>query len=160
MSLLPCFPSFGGSRRFQIGRRGFGVVFLALSTLALGSCSGRPRLYPAHGKLLVDEEPATGAVLVFNPVDTTNPKLVRPYGHVDQEGSFTLSSFKQNDGAPAGDYIVTVQWRRKRKSPFEPDGPDKLQGRYADIHQSDLHIHLDAKPNDLEPIRLTSPAKK
>lgn len=130
---------------------------LALTALTLGSCSRKPALYPVHGKVFVDDQPATGALVVFNPADAAGP--LRPYGQVDQAGAFSLSSYNLNDGAPAGEYVVTVQWRRRRANPFESDGPDKLNGRYTDASKSDLKVRIEAKPNDLEPIHISTGSK-
>jgi hypothetical protein len=49
-----------------------------------------------------------------------------------------ISTYRQNDGAPAGEYRVTLQWMQPE--PPRPNGPpagfsplhDKLEGKYRD----------------------------
>ena len=52
---------------------------------------------------------------------------------VQSDGSFHLTTFATRDGAPVGDFALTVTWpgpRVKGQGEDEP-GPDRLQQRYA-----------------------------
>ena len=90
-----------------------GGRFIAVALLALAVSSCAKKVYPVHGQLFVDDRPAAGAIIELNPVGATRD-AARPFGHVDAAGAFTLSTFASNDGAPPGEYTVTIQWRRRR----------------------------------------------
>ena len=47
-------------------------------------------------------------------------------------GSYSLSTYDENDGVPAGDYFVTVTWGVDGR-----DDEDKLRGRYAEPGRSE-----------------------
>jgi hypothetical protein len=90
-------------------------------------------------------QPATGAVVVLHPTlgDDKLQKL-RPYGTVDSAGVYTLNCYGQGDGAPAGEYLVTVTWEVGESSSGSEDPeaapivPDRLGGKYCDPQQSEL----------------------
>jgi hypothetical protein len=95
------------------------------------------------------KEPATGALVVFHPAssgDATNP--LRPTATVGEDGSFVLSTYKPEDGAPAGDYSVTIVWLEKpAKSLTGTENRslaiDRLKGRYADAKAAKLKAHIE-----------------
>src|SRR5206468_35759 len=80
---------------------------------------GRRPVYPVSGKVLVQGRPAAGAQLTFHPVGENGPNAIRPVAHVDDQGNFRLTSYKEGDGAPAGEYRVTVQWFRAVPDPSQ-----------------------------------------
>ncbi len=111
---------------------GAGVV-----SVLLASCggSGRPPVYPVSGSLKVKGAPATGAFVVFHPRGEQDRRALKPHGRVGLDGTFRLTTFDTNDGAPEGEYAVTVVWPAEA-GPHSPDpgetGPDRLGGRFAD----------------------------
>jgi hypothetical protein len=92
-----------GSLRRLIATLLLGVLLLNLA------CGGRNSVYPVSGKVLFDGKPAEGAVVQFHPKNKSG-KVVVPVGRVGADGTFRLTSYKQDDGAPAGEYTVTVFW--------------------------------------------------
>jgi hypothetical protein len=133
----------------------------ALSAVALvcASCarSDRPAVYPAQGKIFYEGKPAANALVILHPVNN-DPKLesVRPLAHVEPDGSFKLTTFDNGDGAPAGDYVITVDWREKT-APVEgaPPGRSLLPPRYSNPQLSQLHVQIREGANELEPLKLT-----
>jgi len=106
-------------------------------------------VHPVKGKLTVSGKPAVGAFVLFTPVnepaDAPDP---RPRANVEEDGSFSLSTYGENDGAPVGDYIVTVSWE-------DPDThDDKLKGRYSDPATSKLRAKVIEGQNELPPFQL------
>src|SRR5437879_271898 len=88
------------------------VALFAVCCLMIGGCSRNAGdATPVVGQLTVDGKPASAAVVTFHPVSATNPDAPRPTGRVDSEGRFQLTSSAAGDGAPPGDYKVTVTWR-------------------------------------------------
>src|SRR5262249_4117417 len=121
------------------------------TALMVCSCGdGRKQCFPASGEIYVDGKPAPDAIITLFPVDGSDPKSVRPFGMADETGAFRISSYVQGDGAPAGEYIVTLEWRERSgllKNNFE--GPDRLKGKYADRTKSTLRVTIEKKSNDL-----------
>jgi hypothetical protein len=107
----------------------------------------------------VNGQPAGKAlVTLFATTDLEPGKptpVLRPQGWTDAEGRFQLSSYPHamNDGAPAGDYHVTITWPAPH-SGFGM-GPDKLGGKYAKADSSGLTAHIDEKTNVLAPFELS-----
>ena len=60
-----------------------------------------------------------------------------PQAVTDTNGEFHLTSYNADDGAPDGDYVVTIEWRERTglmKQDFE--GPDRLGGAYAKMEKT------------------------
>jgi hypothetical protein len=110
---------------------------LVLAVLSAGCSGGRKPLFPASGQVLYQgKEPALGAFVVFHPVGAATEEALRPYGYVQKDGSFSLTTYKKDDGAPEGEYGVTIVWQRSDEKVLDREkrgnGPDLLQGRYGD----------------------------
>ena len=127
------------------------AVAAACLVLAAGCGDGRPRVYPTTGKLTVGGKPAEGAVVMLM---SAGGGLYTPSGTVGSDGAFSLTTFLPNDGAPAGEYKVAVTWRPAKKTAMDPDGPDKLGGKYADANNSKLTAKVEAGPTSLPPIAI------
>lgn len=84
------------------------VPLLALSALSLfivGCGSGTPSTVPVSGTLVFEDGKAVaGASLRF--VNALGGR--ESSGYTGKDGSFTLSTFSQDDGAIPGDYTVVV----------------------------------------------------
>lgn len=149
-------PSLAADRRADslIGAR---CALLAVA-MAVCGCSakkieGRKDVFPARGKLWVDGQVAKGALLVLHPTDPTG-QVEHPFAHVESDGSFALSTYQGRDGAPAGDYIATIEWRVPRHPGEEGPWPNALPERYAKPATSDLRVHIAQGSNELPPIIL------
>jgi hypothetical protein len=125
----------------------------ALLALLLSSCGkGRKALYPVTGRVLDgDNQPATGALVIFHPVGADDQDPNKPRAYVDDQGSYTLTTYEKDDGAPAGKYVVTVEWRPKKQQPFGPAPEDRLRGRYSNPKTSKLRAEVKEGPTQLEP---------
>lgn len=92
------------------------VVFAAV--FAVGCEAGKPEVVPAGGQVVFKKStPAAGALVVFHPADQTLEKRIggKPFAKVKDDGTFALTTYAEGDGAPEGDYGVTVDWRGKAK---------------------------------------------
>lgn len=120
------------------------------------SCSGRKPVFTVRGQVLdAGGKPAAGAVVVFHPVAGGDKEVLKPVGRVDEKGNFTLTTYAEGDGAPAGEYAVTVTWPAPRRTPLDPEGGDRLQGRYANPETSKVRFTVESKPDQEVPtIRL------
>ena len=85
--------------------------------------------FPTHGTITFDGKPLAGAVVTFHPADPTILRPVRADGITAEDGSFTLSAYTANDGAPIGKYRVTVVMRHPgldvQGQPFVNPLPEK-----------------------------------
>lgn len=125
------------------------ILFTACSSEPVEHYANRKSTFPVKGQLLVNNQPAAGAFIVLYPVnEPAEPTDPRPQATVAADGSFTISTYGEADGAPAGDYRVTITWEGGA------DEPDKLGGRYADVMQSKIKVTVKEGSNELEPIRL------
>ena len=114
--------------------------------LSLSACSSDERVatHPVHGRVLVADQPAAGAFLVFHPTGApTSGEIARPAAQVRPDGSFDLSTFDEADGAPAGDYAVTVEWRKlvTRAGESTP-GPNIVPGIYSRPETTPLKVSV------------------
>ena len=129
---------------------------LAVAALALcvSACGGKQRLpvFPVRGKVFFQGKPAAGAVVVLNRVGQTDPTAVLPQGTVGTDGTFQVSTYGKNDGAPAGDYAVSFVWlltNSKTESEWTP-----LPRRYMVPGQSGVRVTVNEKVNELQPLQL------
>jgi len=127
--------------------------------IGIAGCGGEPAngVYPVRGQVLYRGRPVANAQITFHPVSATGKDGVRPVGRVDEQGQFTLTTFKRGDGAPPGEYRVTVIWYLA--TPTRPGSDDTqpvnyLPAKYADAETSQLTATVIAGNNDLQPFAL------
>src|SRR5205809_7247309 len=110
--------------------------FLAAGALValVSGCGGNkgPRLYAVKGSVRINGEPAKDVNVMFTPVAPPEGGAVplSPAAVTGEDGSFRLMSFKPGDGAPAGDYQVTVIYPMSRFNKYQ-SGKDRLLGKFA-----------------------------
>jgi hypothetical protein len=118
-----------------------GILF---SVLAVGCApgDGKPRVYPVTGKVTVKGKPASGARVVFYP---TAPDALEK-----------LQSFVPEDGAPEGDYKVTIVWPEPPPANAMGifDQKDRLAGRYSNPEKSGLTAHVESGGGEIPPFDL------
>jgi serine/threonine-protein phosphatase CPPED1 len=106
----------------------------------------RKPVYPVRGTLVLDGCPVPGAMVMFYHPGRDKKLTHVGDGVTEADGSFTLSTYGAFDGAPAGDYVVTV-------TPFDPPaGPSKtptLPAAYKLPGTSPLKAHVEAGENRL-----------
>ena len=95
-----CAFTFRAKRKHQI-------LVLVLTLLCSACSSGRKPVQQVRGQILVDGKPAAQAQVLFHPAERGND-APSPTGQTDDEGYFHLTSYVNGDGAPPGDYLVTV----------------------------------------------------
>jgi hypothetical protein len=141
----------------SIDCRRAGVLALAGLVLVLSSCGDgqRKKVYPARGRV-VDAvgKPVAGATVVFHPLDDPDDSRHKPAGTTDAEGSYALTTYLEKDGAPLGEYAVTLEWRPVRRSLSEPEQPDRLQGKFREAKTSPYRASIKQGDNEIPPIQL------
>src|SRR5262245_1565771 len=63
---------------------------------------------PVRSTFLVSGKPAAGAIVCFHPIG--DARGLRSSGRVGNDGVLSLTTYVPADGAPEGEYIVTVYW--------------------------------------------------
>ena len=140
---------------FRLTHRLAGLLLILVLPVGPGGCSsatdGRTPVHPVSGKVLFRDQPAVGAVVFFVPAnEPPDPVDPRPHGTVQADGTFKLTTYEPDDGAPAGDYTVILLWPSDSRD--EPD--DKFFGRFADAKRSTIRYTIKAGKNELDPILL------
>ncbi|WP_165227374.1 carboxypeptidase-like regulatory domain-containing protein [Aquisphaera insulae] len=129
---------------------------LVLPLFALAGCGAEGpysgTLYPVTGRvLLADGKPLSGGSVQFIPAEGGLPAA----GDVDQDGHFTLKTFRTREGAAPGKYKVRVEpssefLARKGKNPKLP-----FAARYREYDgETGLTATVRSGPTELEPFRL------
>ncbi|HTU89685.1 MAG TPA: hypothetical protein VMF69_06270 [Gemmataceae bacterium] len=128
---------------------------LGASLLLLGSCakSDHKPVYPVRGQVFYKGKPTTGALIVLHEINALTSQEVRPHSQVDENGDFVLSTYAAKDGAPAGDYVVTVDWRQLIPG-RGGTGPNLLPSEYGESRRSPLRATVRAESNTLPPFRI------
>lgn len=142
-------------KRFTVALLG-----LFLSMIVGAGCSNEsgPACFPVRGRVLYDSKPLAEAMIVFHPLDGEIPDTPRPLAYTDKDGEFELTTMNPRDGAPAGDYAITVEWRDLRADGDEMvrDGPNLLPDRYGDPKRSGLQFTVVEGENEVAPLELQS----
>lgn len=132
------------------------LLLLALTSLVFSSCSRSDRVAvsPVRGQVFAERgKPAAGALVVFHPVVSEHDDTLRPLAYVDDEGNFELTTYVQGDGAPSGEYLITVEWRERPATPFSAnkEGKDRLRGRFADPASSKIRFTVEGDSEHVVP---------
>jgi hypothetical protein len=133
-----------------------GVVGAALLMATILGCGkaepNRVAVFPVNGKITFQRQPTVGATVLLHP-QTPLEKVPAPRASVAPDGTFRISTFNTGDGAPEGDYVVTVQWYRPVKNGTDVvSGPNVIPRKYTQAASSDIVIHVAAGENSLKPI--------
>jgi hypothetical protein len=136
-------------------------LVLAVGLVGCGGNSKGVTLYTVRGKVLYKGEPAEGADVVFQLKNDTNKDPLRPTGKVRSDGSFLLSTFRLDDGAPAGDYGVLIRWYKEGKVGHDKGKKrghnvpvDFLQDRYADPASPRFTATVKTETTELSPFEI------
>lgn len=135
-------------------------LWMLLPWLAAIGCSDRVATYPVEGRIECGGQPVDHARVVFHPLGEHTLGTLRPHARTDAAGRYRLSTYGVEDGAPPGEYKVTLEWGASPVefagwSPTEiPEeelgsGPDRLEARYADPQSTPLSIIVTADQHEL-----------
>ena len=92
-------------------------------------------------------------MVVLHPLNQPDASPFPAAGTAGKDGVFVVGSRLSNDGAPEGEYDVTLIWPEEQdpKNPSENTPPDRLKKRYDDVKHAKWHVHVKAGDNALEP---------
>ena len=141
----------------KLADRGQFVALAAFAMVWLSGCGkSRPATYPVSGRITIGGKSPTGAWIVFHRSDTPDLRAMKPFGKVGEDGRFAMQTFVPDDGAPVGNYAVTVVWPAPapKGDPDAIEGPDRLQGRYSDPKNPASQVTVRPENTVLEDITL------
>lgn len=135
---------------------------LALAALAAAAATGcgqaqpeRVAVYPVSGKVTFKGQPAPGAIVALHPKAGPLADVPTPRASVGKDGTFQVSTFAGSDGAPVGEYVLTVLWYKPVKKDGDLiSGPNVIPRKYASPQTSDKIVTVAAGDNNLQTIQL------
>jgi hypothetical protein len=80
-------------------------------------------------------------------------KTIVPQAVTDDDGRFDLSTYGMEDGAPVGDYEVTIDWPAYRHG--RTIGPNRLGEKFSDPKKSGIVVKIEETTKEL-PISVTT----
>jgi hypothetical protein len=132
--------------------RGGGFFFLIVA-VSLAGCGPRSvtlmATVPVKGKvLLADGEPVRAGRVTFVPKDA-DMGGAEPFGDLQKDGTFVLSTQKQGDGAVPGRYVVYIDPIDYRSASPKKLTANPVPERYRRSATSDLVVEVRAGEDDL-----------
>ncbi|WP_157368624.1 transthyretin-like family protein [Zavarzinella formosa] len=124
-------------------------------------------VFKVHGKLTFEGKPMAKVEIAFVAV-AQDQREVQPRATADENGMYVLSAYRDQDGAPAGEYLVTIYWPGPRKpsvktdtktggaAPDSPEAedeamaPDRLKNVYRFAHTTKLKAAVAEKDNEID----------
>lgn len=142
-----------------------GLLLISVASLCTAGCGSsdlRQPTFPVTGSVLIDGKPLPEATVVFHALDKTNFKWQElPQAKTDADGKFTVFTYENGDGAPAGEYKVGIALLE----PVADDGGDQvmrhknkfnLAQKYSDPEKSGITAKVSQGSNALPPFNVSS----
>lgn len=134
-----------------------------LVVVAAAGCSGpsgEKPVYPVRGRLTFENQPMGKAFVSFYAADP-NDRGTPAHATADEAGNYVLHTYRADDGAPAGEYIVTIYWPAPKPKPAKPPADtdpldadqlntiDRLKNKYSTVGVSKLRATVEPKTNEI-----------
>lgn len=144
----------------------FQQLVVVMMLVTLGCSDVDPNLkpvFPVQGGVYFKGNPAEGDMVTFHPLPLESGQYVavRSRGTVSEDGMFKLTTYNTDDGAPQGDYAVTIYWPAKptgTRDNFEDEGTelprDKLGLRFSNPASTSLRVEIKAPSTELLPFKI------
>lgn len=89
--------------------------------------------YPVSGRVQTsDGTPASDVrVTLHSSTLIAEGDPFRPSGITGDDGTFQLTTYETDDGAPAGSYAMTFRWAKPQKTLLDPIPKDRLRNQFA-----------------------------
>jgi hypothetical protein len=147
------------------------VHFLAaqIMLLCMWGCTSEQALevYPVKGQVYFQSQPAAGAMVILQPSSDldNHPAFARlgfPHAQVENDGTFQMTTYAWNDGAPPGNYVVSVTWpvmgphQDPERTQLVEVHPDRLQGAFANPTDPKFKVTIQKQPTEIPKLELSS----
>lgn len=123
-------------------------ICIGLAILGCGGTTSKAKVYPVRGTVRVNGQTEKGVIVMFNPVGGST----RLIAVTEADGTFQLSTHGKYDGAPPGEYKVTLAW--PEYSPEGDPGPDRFKNKFGNTAQPVLTVTVGEQALTLEPIEV------
>ena len=114
-------------------------------------------VFPASGKILHLGKPLAGVILIFHSTDVN--QKIKSQATTDNDGKFVATTFKTADGAPEGDYTITLVVPNNESDSTREDaaterqirkeGPVLFPSKYQNPATSPLKVKVTKNQPDL-----------
>jgi hypothetical protein len=134
-----------------------GLFALVVATAFVGCEKQTPRVpvYPVSGRVLVGGKPTAGVLIVLHAADGSQPAPSKPNAKTAADGTFKLSTYDPQDGAPAGEYAVTLFWFKN--NPDDDGSADRFKGKYGNPAKPVQNVTIAPGSNELPAIEVGAP---
>lgn len=110
--------------------------------------------FKVTGSVTIDDEiPNPPVQLVCHPKDKPD-SIKLPSCFSKEDGTFEMVTYRDGDGAPAGEYVITATWKEYDLMKREYKEQDKLKGRYNNPNASQIELTVDNAAVDMGVIEL------
>jgi tetratricopeptide (TPR) repeat protein len=120
--------------------------------------SDRVPVHPVQGQAFFEGKPMPNAIVLLEPTGWEIATFPKPRAIVRDDGTFILATYGKDDGAPIGEYKVSVQWFVKPENRQEVEGgsiaKNVLPARYANPETSGLTVNIKQGANLIPPFQL------
>lgn len=141
------------------------IVAVALACVSCNKSPSRPKVTLVSGQVFVENKPAKGALVTLVPIQAPEEvarswKFGFPRATVGEDGKFQVSTYEFGDGAPPGEYRVTIIWpvmeivEGPDGEPVEGEKPlfppqNRLNTKYSEPGQTPLNVKVEEKPVEI-----------
>ena len=134
------------------------VIGTAAVALQAKSLDTAPTLFPAKGTAMLNEKPIAGASIVLYRADAgSTTRGFHSRAIVDEDGRFELGTLRPQDGAPVGNYVVTIVWNKQTITNGRVEtSPNRAPAKYASRETTDLKVTITKGTNQLPAFELKS----
>lgn len=132
------------------------VGIVALAATSRDTNSDRLPVFPLKGHVDFNGKAVPGAVVMFHPKGA--PQQPHPRGKVDEQGNFTLTTYEPSDGAPPGEYLVTVEWPQLHMEGGDAHYVNALPAEYLSVNTTKLQATVFDQPENRIQLALRGPA--
>ncbi len=129
-------------------------VFLC-STVGCSGAKG-PQCYPVRGQVLYKEKPVGEATVVLHRIGGDVEGNQKPIAYTAADGTFQMTTMTRGDGAPPGEYAITIELRAPQTIGEEVvrNGAHLLPVRYSRPESSGQKFTVVEGENVIPPIKL------
>ncbi len=134
------------------------IMLVGVLTCTTVGCSdsGPPRTptYPVSTTITFQGKPIPGAFVALHPKDP-QPDVPTPRANISRDGELKVTTYDTADGAPAGEYVLTIEWYKPIKQGADVvAGPNVIPRKYASPKTSPVVIQVAEGTTEIPPIQI------
>ena len=114
----------------------------------------RAATYPVSTRITYQGKPIPGAFVALHP-KVPQPDVPTPRANIGSDGQLKVTTYDTADGAPAGEYVLTIEWYKPIKQGGDVvAGPNIIPRKYASPKTSPVLIQVAEGHTSFPPIKL------